>query len=398
MVEKRKIQRILMILQNEGYPDDVRVALEAGSLRDAGYQVTVVCPRTNRLHKRYEVVAGVKVYRHPAPPDLPGVVGYGIEFAFSFTAALLVSFYLLLRNGFDVVHIHMPPDCNGFLGLFYRCLGKQFVMDHHDLSPELYGAQGGSNRVVRRTLEWLERRACRAANRLIATNESQKKVQIDRAGANTADCYVVRNGPNEAFLGPIEPVSLNVGKEFKIIGYVGMIAPQDGVDVLVRAAGHLKHDLGRHDFLCLIVGAGSALSSLKELAEDLELGENIRFTGMIPWEQVPSYIAAFDIATTPDPRNAYNDSCTTIKTMEYMSIRKPTVSFATTENCITAGDAAVVVAEDTAMAYAVALRDLMDDPGRRCKMGQSGRQRIEERYTWEHQSKELLKLYASLEN
>ncbi len=392
-----KPKHILMLLENESVPDDNRVLLEAESLVEAGYAVTVICP-TGESKKWSEAIGGFHAYRYPKPSEMDGFLGYAWEYGYSLVMMFAYSVFVLIRRGFDVIHVHTPPDMTALIAIFYQFFGKKYVFDLHDLSPELYLARGGNEEPnkIYHVLRYFERVACRNADRLIATNETQRAVQIDRCGANPSDCYVVRNGPNVFFLEDVEPKSelRNTGR--LILGYVGVIGIQDGVDYFIRTLHELKVRHGRRDFLAVIVGNGPAIGDLKRLAEELGVLDLIHFTGMIPFPTVPAHIAAFDIAFTPDPSNAYNDSCTTIKTMEYMALRKPTVCFRTRENELTAGESAIYASNNDIRDYADATVQLMDDPALRQRLGVIGRQRIDLGLTWDHQAKHLIALYDDL--
>ena len=306
--------RILMLLENESVPDDCRVLLEAETLIDAGYDVTVICP-TGDCTEKIDRIGKIRVYRYPKLWEIQGFIGYILEYSYSLTMMFLISLLVWLRHGFDVVHVHTPPDLTALIAIFYKLLGKRFVFDHHDLSPELYQAQkgGDGNRHVYRALLFFERLACRWADRLIATNESQSRIQVERCGADPDHCHVVRNGPNSMFLDDIAPLDDIASDDTLVLGYVGVVGIQDGVDYMVRAIHQLRTIHHREDFVVVIVGGGPALHSLKQIAVDLGVNDLIQFTGMIPFPNVPRHIAAFDICLTPDPSNPYNDSCTTIK-------------------------------------------------------------------------------------
>lgn len=386
-----------MLLENESFPDDCRVFLEAESLVEAGYQVSVVCP-TDTDGVMFERVGQIRAYRYPAPFEFPGFLGYVFEFAYSIVMQFVWTWGVFFRHGFDVIHMHTPPDMNAVIPVFFKLFRKKFVYDLHDLSPELFQAQrdGRGSRWVYGILRWFERFACRQAHRLIATNESQRSVQIGRCGAKPEHCFVVRNGPNEAFV-PDAPVIPEIRSNGPlVIGYVGVIGIQDGLEYLLGALQELKCRLGRTDFHCVIVGDGPAWQSIQRQAKDMGVAEQISFVGRIPFEEVPGYIASFDICVTPDPSNAYNDSCTTIKTMEYMALGKPTVCFETTENVKTAGEAALYASDNDVSQFAQQIERLMDDPELRLQMGRAAADRIEDGLRWHHQAKNLITLYDDL--
>ncbi|WP_404306595.1 glycosyltransferase family 4 protein [Neorhodopirellula lusitana] len=392
-----KPKRILMLLENNSFPEDRRVLLEVETLLDAGFDVTVISP-TGASRKWAETVGGAHVYRYPATWELDGLWGYVWEYTYSLTMLLLISVFVFFRRGFDAVHVHTPPDMTAVIAIGYQLLGKKFVFDHHDLSPELYLARRGDNKpnAIYRVLCFFERLACQRADRLIATNETQRGIQTGRCGADPDRCVVVRNGPDESFLNEVSPQPELRREGRLVLGYVGAIGIQDGVDCMVRAIHELKNNRGRDDFIAVIVGGGPALQSLKTLADELGVKDLIQFTGMIPFQNVPSYVASFDICFTPDPSNAYNDSCTTIKMMEYMALRKPTVCFRTRENELTAGDAALYADDNDIAAFADRVIELMDDETLRESMGEIARKRIDDGLTWRHQAVRLVTLYREL--
>jgi glycosyltransferase involved in cell wall biosynthesis len=389
--------RILMLVENCSYPDDMRVLMECQSLRDAGYQMSVICP-TGRSRRAYENVAGVHVYRYPKPWEPGGFLGYIWEFGYSLVMTFLVSLYVVFRRGFDVLHVRTPPDIYVFLAAFYKLFGKQYVVDLHDLPPEMYQAQndGQGNRHVHAVLLWFERLTCRTADYFIASSESQRRMQIERGGAPPDRCTIVRNSPHERFLDAIEPLDSLRENGRTIIGYMGMIGVQDRVDMLLRACESLKNELRRDDFRAVIVGDGPALDDLKRLAAELGIEQCVTFAGFRRGDDLLRHVASFDICVTPDPSNAYNDSCSMVKTMEYMAMAKPVVSFDLRENRVTAGEAGFYANGNDAIDLARQIAVLMDDAELRDRLGQLGRQRVVNTLLWSRQQKTLLAAYEKI--
>jgi glycosyltransferase involved in cell wall biosynthesis len=297
-----------------------------------------------------------------------------------------------------VIHAHNPPDMLVVVALFYKLFGKRFVFDHHDLSPEMYYARfrGKGSPKVHRVLVILEKLSCRYADHVIATNQSYKKVEIERDAVPEAQITIVRNGPiikrDEPEVAPAE-----IDSEGKLlIAYMGVIGFQDGVDNLLNALCHLRAGLGRSDFLCLIMGDGDALPELKALAAELRLDDCVRFLGWIQFKQVAGYLKAVDICAAPEPKNEYNDRSTVIKITEYMAASKPIVAFDLTEHRVTADEAALYATPNDPCDFACKLNELMNDPERRERMGRFGRQRIEQKLSWSQQAENLLGAYAKL--
>ncbi len=386
-----------MLLENHPYPQDGRVRREARSLARAGYRVTVVSPASQGQPKA-EIVDGVQVYRYPAPKERDGFIGYLLEYGYSMAATAAITLYVFLRRGFDVIHAHNPPDTFVLIAGWFKLLGKRFVFDHHDLSPEMYDAvfAGRAKPVVRRALLMFEKLTFRLADHVISTNESYREIAIRRGGVPALSVTVVRNGPDTDRVRPVDPdTGLRARAEF-IFGYVGVMGFQDGVDYLIRALGHLVTEFGRTDFLCVIIGQGAAVPSLQALTSELGLDEHVWFTGRVSDEELLSYLSAADICVDPDPSNPFNDRSTMIKMTEYMAMAKPIVAFDLPEHRYTAGDAASYAAANDELDFARRLEELMSDPDRREAMGKSGRQRVESELAWPFQERRLLETYGRL--
>lgn len=390
--------RILMLLENLPFPQDLRVRREAFALTSAGYRVTVICPSGKGQPSR-EIVNGVTVYRYSAPRPAQGFLSYLWEYAYSMAASFLLSLVAFFREGFDAIHAHNPPDTFVFLAMFYKIFGKRFVYDHHDLSPEMYVARfpGGGRPLVHRALILFEKLSCRWADHVIVTNESYKRVAMDRARVPEERITIVRNGVElTRAMVPVEPDQELRQMEKTIIGYVGVMGVQDGVDYLLRALNYLLRGLGRTDFYCVIVGFGDALEDLKSLARELALKDHVLFTGPIFGEKLRRLLAAADICVDSSPANPYTDRSTMFKIMEYMSLSKPIVAFDLPEHRFSARGAAIYVTPNDERAFARALAQLMDDPERRMALGTTGGGRIKTQLAWEYSVPKLLSVYKAV--
>lgn len=393
--------RILMLLQNNPYPQDTRVRHEAQTLSAAGYQVTVIAP-SGRGQPLYENVDGVHTYRYPPPPSAGSIVGYLGEYAYSMTMSFLISLYVALRHGFDAIHAHNPPDTFVFIALFYKLFGKRYIYDQHDLCPELYATRFSDGDVSRsflyRTLLWVERLNLRFADHTIATNQSYKRVQMERGNIPEERISIVRNGPDlRRMRRTAPPPELQARYQgLTVFGYLGIIGRQDGVDYLLRALSHLVNDLKRSDFVCLIIGKGDALPELKALATTLGLNSHVQFTGWVSDDDLVPYLSLADIFVDPDPSNPLNDKSTMTKMMDYMAMGRPIVAFDLPEQRYSAQEAALYVTPNDERQFAVALQTLMDDPERRRRMGEIGRRRVEQELAWQHSAVNLLHAYSTL--
>jgi glycosyltransferase involved in cell wall biosynthesis len=390
--------RILMLLENLPFPQDLRVRREAYALRAAGYHVTVICPAVDRQPMR-ETVNGVSVHRYPELRAANGFLGYVWEYGYSMLASFVLSLVVFMSEGFDAIHAHNPPDTFVFIAILYKLFGKRFVYDHHDLSPELYQARfaRSGNSVVFRMLVWLEKLSCCFADHVIVTNESYKKIARERGQVPESRITIVRNGIELSHLeGTVEPDRRlrEMGKT--ILGYVGVMGFQDGVDYLLRALHHLVYDRGRTDYYCILIGGGDAWTSLKSQAHKLGLDEYVQFTGFVFGEQLRSYLSAADICVDSAPSSPYSDRSTMCKMMEYMSLGKPIVAFDLPEHWFTAQQAAVYVPPNDERAFARAIVELTDDPRRRAACGAFGIHRIKTQLAWDYSIPHLLRVYQTV--
>jgi glycosyltransferase involved in cell wall biosynthesis len=385
-----------MLLENNPYSQDSRVRHEAQTLHLAGYRVTVVSPKREPSDTMRQNIDGVRVYRFRAARNTGGFVGYVWEFGYSTTAMFFLSLIVWLREGIDVVHAHNPPETLFLIGGFYKVFGKRFVFDHHDVTPEMYNARYGDRArpLVRKVLGFLERATFNTADHVIATNESHRMIAIGRGGVPQTAVTIVRNGPRTNDLVEVAPDPVLRAKASTILGYVGIMGPQDGVDYLLRSVRHLIYDLGREDVYCVLMGKGDSIPDLQYLAEQLGIADRVWFTGWISSkDELYRLLSTVDICIDPDPSNPYNDLCTMIKMMEYMDVQKPIVAFDLPEHRFSAGDAAVYAQANDEMDMARKIAELIDDPDRRQHMGEIGRERVDSDLSWEHQETNLLAAY-----
>jgi glycosyltransferase involved in cell wall biosynthesis len=389
--------RVLIIIQNLHVPFDRRVWLECQTLRDAGYDVTVVCPR-GKDSKPYEVIDGVAV--HTYTPYAPGdrAVGFVVEYAWSFLATARLALRARRAGRFDVVQACNPPDIFWPLARWLRARdGSRFVFDHHDLCPELYESRfPEGSRLPHRALLALERATFRAADRVTSTNESYAAVARRRGGKRAEHVTVVRTGPDAERLRPQEPdPAWRRGREH-LVAYLGVMGPQDGVDLALAAAERIVHGMGRDDIAFTFMGAGDCHAALVAERDRLGLDDVVDLPGRVPDETVAGVLSAAAVGVCPDPKNPLNDVSTMNKTMEYMAFALPVVAFDLVETRVSAQDAAVYAAPGDVDGFAQAIVDLVDDPDRRAGMGRRARERVVSELAWEHQRAAYLRVYDEL--
>jgi glycosyltransferase involved in cell wall biosynthesis len=388
------VTRVLIIVQNLPVPFDRRVWLECQALIADGYQVTVVCPKGDG-DPPYQVIDTVELYKYR--PYAPGgsKIGFITEYAYSFLATAWKTLKARRSGRFAVMQACNPPDIFWPIGLVLRAFDRtRFVFDHHDLCPELYESRFPDGpKLPYRMLRALERRTHRTADHVISTNDSYREVAITRSGKQATDVTIVRTGPDPQRLRRGEPhPELRRGRRF-LAAYIGVMGPQDGVDIVVRAADVVVHQLGRDDIAFTLIGKGDCFDDLVALRDELGLAGHVEFTGRAPDELVGRILSTADVGLSPDPKNPLNDVSTMNKTMEYMAFELPVVAFDLRETRVSAGDAGVYVEPNDVHKYATAIVALMDDEPRRAMLGKLGRARVEQELAWDYQARAYLGVY-----
>lgn len=392
--------RVLHLSENLTLPFDRRVWMELNALREAGYSVSAICPMGERWTAPYEELDGIRIWRYPPPPPTRGFLSYVWEFLYCWLQTLRLTFAVQARGGFDVIHAANPPDTFWAIALPFRLFGVRYVFDHHDLCPELYVARFGPERagtLPHRLLGALEWAQYRTANLVIATNESYREVAIRRGGVDPARVFVVRSGPSRHRFATVRTPdpALKRGKPL-LVAYLGVMAPQDGVDHLLRAAHHLVRAMGRTDVAFTLIGAGDSFEDLRALNRELGLEDVVHFTGRVPDADVEAILATADVCVSPDPLNPLNDVSTMNKVLEYMACAKPVVCFDLKEHRHSAGDGALYAEPNKDDELAKAIARLLDDPALRAAMGGRNRARFLDTMAWEHNAGQLIRAYGTL--
>jgi glycosyltransferase involved in cell wall biosynthesis len=399
MPPSTRAPRVLIIVQNLPVPLDRRVWMECQALVAAGYGVSVICPRGERPEDRakFEELDGVQVYRYRGAPQARGAAGFFYEFAYCWFVTLALALRVYRRDRFDVIQACNPPDTFWALALLFRPFGVPFVFDQHDMCPEVYEARfERPSKVLLGALRLLERASYRTARRVIVTNPFERDLAMRRGRLTPDDVVVVRNAPlADRFVKGAPHPELKRGRR-SLCCYLGVMGPQDGVDIAVRAAASIVHDLGRDDVQFGLMGFGDSYDELRALADELGVRDHVEFTGRADDTMIAAYLSTADLGLVPDPPTRFNDISSMNKTVEYMAFTLPLVSFDLRETRTTAGDAGLCVEPADPQQYAKAIVALLDDPERRAQMGALGREKFASELAWEHQAGAYVGVYDRL--
>ena len=390
-------RHILIIVENLPVPLDRRVWLEATSLQQAGYEVSVICPMGRGWVKPYEVIDGVHIYRHSEPPEAhSGAVAYAREYLHAMWFWFRLARTVWKRKPFQVIQGCNPPDLIFLPALWYKLWGVSYMFDHHDVCPELFEAKFGRKGLLYKIMLIWERMTFSVANVSMATNGSFRDIAIERGKMAPEDVFVVRSAPKiDTFLpAPGDPAYRKGAKT--ALGYVGVIGQQEGMDLLVKAAEHLIKELGYKDVHFVIVGFGPTRDEVIQDVADHGLSEYFTFTGALYEVDLLAALNAVDIGVSPDPKNPMNNISTMNKVMEYMTLEKPTVQFDLTEGRVSAGDASLYAKANDPVDFATKIVELIEDPERGVEMGKRGRKRVLEDLSWTHTIPQLLAAYERI--
>jgi glycosyltransferase involved in cell wall biosynthesis len=366
-------------------------------LTEAGYRVSIICPKGQGFERGRESLEGIDIYRHPIweasrPP------GFVFEYSWALAAEFFLALQVYARTRFRVLHACNPPDTIFLIGLFFKLFGVRFIFDHHDLSPELFEAKFGKGGMLYRLACLAERLTFRAADVSMATNESYRDIALSRGRMKAERTFIVRSCPDLRTIrrGPPQ-AGLKEGRRFLVV-YLGVMGPQDGLELLLHSVAFIAKDQGRSNVLFVLIGAGTESPRLKLLAAEKGVDSFVKFTGRIPDEEVSAYLSTADVCVAPDPANPMNDKSTMNKILEYMAYARPVVLYDLTEGRRSAGDAALYARANDTQDFARQILKLLDSEALRRELGERGRKRIEAGLNWENEKRSLLAAYEAALN
>lgn len=389
--------RILFIVENLPLPFDRRVWQEANTLKEAGHEVSIICPQTCDYPQAYELLSGIHIHRHPLPFEAQGVLGYLLEYGTALFWEFLLSCKIAMGRGFDVIHICNPPDLLFLVALPFKIFGKKVVFDHHDINPELFEAKFNKRGFLYKLVLLFERLTFLTADISIATNESYRQIAIERGKMNPENVFVVRSGPKLDRLKIIPPVNKWKNKRDYMVGYVGVMGKQEGIEYLLEAAQIILYKKERNDVQFCLVGGGTSLPSLQAYAEKLKVAHIVTFTQRVPDNILLEVLNTADVCVNPDIANTMNDKSTMNKIMEYMALGKPIVQFDLTEGRVSALKSSLYARHNDAGDLADKIIQLLDNSEQRHRMGSFGQERVKNQLAWQYEEPKLLAAYQKLE-
>lgn len=397
MNKRKKCKKILILVENLPVPQDQRVWREAIALNKAGYQVSIISRKGVKYDKcSYEKLENISIYRFRVHEAGTNLLSFSIEYTQALIMMLFLSVKVFFKEGFDIIQICNPPDFLFLIALPYKLLGKKIIFDHHDPFPEMFITKKNKKRghLIYKILIFLEKITFKVSDVVMATNMSHRDLAINRGGVLEENIFIVRNGPDYTQIKTIENMHNRPKKKTIILGYIGVIGETDGVDCFLRAIKILNMDFNRTDMKVIIIGGGTDLKKIKKYAEELGIEKIVLFTDRLPYPEAMDKLISVDICICPDPKTPYSDLCTLCKTMDYMALAKPIVSFDLKENQYTAGDSAYYAKNNDEFEFAEIINKLMNNKILREQLGKDGKERLEnKKLYWDDSINNLLAAY-----
>jgi glycosyltransferase involved in cell wall biosynthesis len=391
---KESLGSILIIVENLPLPFDRRVWMESNTLKDNGYDISIICPKGKGFDKDFECINGIDIYRHHLPPEKSSALGYIREYSYALFYEWSLARKIYKKKKFGIIQACNPPDLIFLVAIWFKIFHKvKFIFDHHDLNPELYISKFGRKGFFYQCLLVAEKFTFRLADLVISTNESYKEVAVNRGNKNPKDVTVVRSGPDLAIFKK-KPVNnkFKNGKKF-LVGYLGVMGEFDGVDYLIRAVDYMVNERNYLDIQFCLIGSGPCLDSLKSLTNELKLDSFVEFTGRIPDNELLERLSSCDVCVNPDPLNPLNDKSTMNKILEYMALGKPIVQFNLVEGRRSAEQASLYAEPNNVPDFGDKIITLLEDADLRIRMGAIGRDRMENQLEWRFQKEKLMSVY-----
>jgi len=383
----------LLIVQNNSFPFDKRVYREATSLKENGYNVFVICPRSNHDKEKELVYEEIHIKRYKDYLAKGGVVSYLLEYASSVLKIFFLFLASVIKNKIDVVHVANPPDFFWPIALTCKLFGIKFIYDQHDLSPEMSMVKF-QNRILKKLLMLNEKLTVKFADAIIVVNNNFKERLITEWGTDRNKITVVYNGPHESFRVIQNDAMSDKYKNKKVILYIGLMTVNDNIEVIVNAANELINNRNKKDLHFVLIGDGDVRKKMEELAASYSITKNIEFTGIVNHDMVRKFLNVAEVCIAPDLPNGLNEYLTLVKVLEYMKTSKAFVAFKLKETMDFANGAGLYADDEADFASKIIY--LLENPDVSATMGALGSKIINDNYLWSHSEEKLLNLYKSL--
>lgn len=390
------MKKILMVVYSY-FPQDVRPRREAEALINTGYTVDIICLRLPDQTK-FENILGVNTYRVNISKSRSSRRKYIFLYASFFIRSFFLLNRLFVKNRYAVIHVHNMPDFLVFLSVIPKLFGTKVILDLHDPTPEMLITKFAEDRDswLTKILKWQEKVSIRFAHKIITTNKSFLDKFISR-GCPPDKIYIVMNSPQESIFNRFVNKSKAKSDEDKyIIMYHGIIIKRYGLEELVNAVNLLKDKIPGLELR--VYGIGEDLSLFLEMVRKLNLDNIVKYFGQVPIEKIVEIIPQCDVGIIPNRLSPFTRINFPTRIFEYLHMKKPVV-VPRTQGINDYFDESSIFYFDAGDAENLAnvIFNVYSDPAKTLDVVNEG-YKIYQNYRWEHQSKNLIKIYKELLN
>ncbi len=379
------------VIRHDYYPRENHVRRDAEALRDAGYQVDIICLKLKNEEK-FELLNGINVYRIPVSHRRGGILRYMVEYGFSFLLSSVKLNLLYLKKKYAVIEVDTMPDFLVFIALIPRLLGAKVLLYMFENMPELcaFEYKLSTEHPVIKLLKVIEKLSLKFADKIIATHEPAYKI-FAKHRIPKSKFAIVLNVPNEGiFSSSVRKMEKPDQNSFVLVSH-GSILERYGYQTIARALKLIETKI--HNFRLLIVGEGEYKREIERLVKDLRLEERVKFTGYVPFDEIPMIIGRADIGIVPI---LCKYPTLPNKLFEFIALGIPTIASALPTMKAYFHDNSVMFFEaGNEKDLARCILELYQNPAKR-KSLVANASKIHEKYRWLEMKKEYLKVYEEL--
>jgi glycosyltransferase involved in cell wall biosynthesis len=377
------------------YESDGRVRRYAETLAQRGDEVDVIALGSQYPHNHcyHDVLKGVTFYRvQNRLANEKGKFSYLLRILKFFLKSSIILTKKHLKNSYQFIHVHNIPDFMVFAAVIPKLLGARIILDIHDIIPEFYTSKFNvsNNSFIVKGLLLLEKVSVAFADHVIISNHIWRET-LTRRSVKEEKCTVMLNYPDSSIFYR-RPRCRNDGKF--IIIYPGTLNKHQGVDIAIRAFGHIKDRVADVEFH--IYGGGGEKSSLNALISQLGLEDKVFVKNVLPLEQIVDRMADADLAIVPKRAESFGNEAFSTKIFEFMMLGIPVIVSNTKIDRYYFNDSVVKFFEsgdENDLARCILL--LIRDKERRKRFVANASKFIEN-YTWDKKKDDYLKLVDSL--
>lgn len=383
-----KADRVAVVRHNSY---DMLVQREAETLREAGFDVDVIC-LPGKLVAGKMVLHGVRVHCLPLTRRKGSISRYLLDYLSFFALTALKLTALHFQRPFACIQINNMPDFLVFATLIPRLLGAKIVLVMYEPTPELWATRYNKPALIR-LFKLIEHLSLRYAHHVFAVTEQMRQTFISR-GASAPKISVILNATDGRLFGDdVLPHPKDHPDQFVLICH-GAIEERYGHDTMLNAVDQLK-DVIPHLQL-RILGHGSYLPEFLRLIESMNLSAYVSYLGFVPLAEMVAHLKGADVGIVAQKSSPYSNLVHTGKMYDYINFNLPVLASRLKSVEAYFDDSCLCYFEPgNSVSLANAILDLYQNPAKRRSLVEHSRQ-LYNHYQWTNQKEIYLSVYQTL--